>query len=193
MKGLDQCKEHQKLMEFFCEDEKMPCCGKCAIVSHRKCHHVVEIEKTKELKNLDLLNIQREFLEMEDKFKKIAHHLESSKDKFLKDALEITDKIQRMQDKVNEMFENLKQTVSKDITKFQKQAFDDFDAKTVFCDSSVTDLKHTVALIQAVTEQGSPAQQLIMANHFKDKGAELKTKTEKVSTELKDFVLKFDF
>ncbi|XP_060606588.1 E3 ubiquitin-protein ligase TRIM31-like [Ruditapes philippinarum] len=45
MENLDLCDQHQKLFEFFCEDEKKLCCSTCAIVNHRKCHSVVEIEK----------------------------------------------------------------------------------------------------------------------------------------------------
>jgi hypothetical protein len=45
MKGLDQCDQHQEVLKFFCEDDYQLCCSTCAIVDHRKCHNVVEIQK----------------------------------------------------------------------------------------------------------------------------------------------------
>jgi hypothetical protein len=48
MKGLDKCDQHQKVLEFFCEDENQLCCSTCAILNHRKCHSIVEILKVAE-------------------------------------------------------------------------------------------------------------------------------------------------
>ncbi|CAC5383174.1 unnamed protein product [Mytilus coruscus] len=40
------CKEHpDKTIEVYCQDHSKPCCTVCATVHHRKCEHVVTIDK----------------------------------------------------------------------------------------------------------------------------------------------------
>ncbi|XP_053395699.1 tripartite motif-containing protein 66-like [Mercenaria mercenaria] len=45
MNGLDRCGKHDKLVKFFCMDDRKLCCSTCAIIEHRKCFCVDEIKK----------------------------------------------------------------------------------------------------------------------------------------------------
>ncbi|KAH3731042.1 hypothetical protein DPMN_057047 [Dreissena polymorpha] len=42
MKGMDRCKEHGMLFEFFCEDHSKLCCPTC-VFTHRRCEELNEI------------------------------------------------------------------------------------------------------------------------------------------------------
>ena len=44
--GVVGCTEHpEKTIEIYCNDHSKPCCTVCATVHHRKCEHVVTIDK----------------------------------------------------------------------------------------------------------------------------------------------------
>ncbi|XP_060584043.1 probable RING finger protein 207 homolog [Ruditapes philippinarum] len=113
MKTLDECDQHEKLFEFFCEDEKKLCCSTCAIVNHRKCNSVVEIEKIAGKMTSSGSGLGEKLSEARDDAEGIARHICSSKDKLVQDIKEILIEVRRMRDEVMRMFDDLEDSVVK--------------------------------------------------------------------------------
>jgi hypothetical protein len=189
MKGLDRCKEHNKLFEFICEDHNMLCCSACAVAKHRKCHNVVEIENKAKTNATDLTSLRRDLLDIESKAKAYAKRFMNIRANVASDAINIISKIQKMQDKVNEMFENLKRNVAKEIDPLQQH----LDKKNDVCISDTTQVTEALSDVDNVRQQGTRAQQLIMAHHLKDRVKSLKAKIDNDISDLKDIHMSFDF
>lgn len=183
-----QCKVHNKPLELFCEDDNESMCSRCAIVCHRQCRSVIEIEQIVERNKLEMVSLKQELLDMETSEKKRLRHIRAIKYKFEADGSTITGKIQTMQDNVNKMFENLKQTVMKEIDAFQKQAFQIYDEKEVSCESVIAETNQI-----AFDMHGSQSEDILMFNQLKKKVEQLRTRLQQEQDEEKVIVLTFDF
>jgi hypothetical protein len=98
-----------------------------------------------------------------------------------------------MQDKVNEMFDNLKSNVDKEIHSFQQQAFHSLEMKNDVCISNTTKVTEALTDVDNVRQQGTSSQQLIMVHHLKDRVKTLKMKIDNDVSDLKDISMSFDF
>jgi hypothetical protein len=153
----------------------------------------VEIENKSKTSSADLTNIRRDLLDIESKVQTYAQRLMNVRGKAATETTEITNKIQEMQDKINEMFENLKKEVAKEMHSFQQQAFQDLDMKNDVCITNATNVAETLSDVENVIQQGTPSQQLIMAHHLKNRIMILKKKVYNDISELKDVNMSFDF
>ncbi|XP_053404890.1 E3 ubiquitin-protein ligase TRIM39-like [Mercenaria mercenaria] len=106
MKGLDQCEQHHKVFEFFCEDENQLCCSTCAIVDHRKCHSVVEIQMVVGRSASASSEVKVKLQEVREKAEKIVKYTKSSKEQLDQDVKEVPLTIRRMRDNVMKMFDD---------------------------------------------------------------------------------------
>ncbi|XP_053404879.1 zinc-binding protein A33-like [Mercenaria mercenaria] len=108
MNGFDQCDEHQNVLEFFCGDENQLCCSTCAIVDHRKCHSVVEIQKIAGKSASASSKSKVKLQEVREKAEKIVKNVKSAKEELDQDVKEVSLTIRRMRDNITSI--DLKQT-----------------------------------------------------------------------------------
>ncbi|XP_060602639.1 uncharacterized protein LOC132755741 [Ruditapes philippinarum] len=161
MKALDLCDQHQHSFEFFCEDEKKLCCSKCAIVNHRKCHSVVEIEKIAGNITSPISTLGETLKEAKEAAESVARHIRSSKDQLAQDIKEIHDKIRRMRDEVMEMFADLEESVNKRAETLQKETLQNLTMKQTQNEKHLADVTSCLETIESIFKNGTPVQKYI--------------------------------
>ncbi|XP_060564350.1 uncharacterized protein LOC132723610 [Ruditapes philippinarum] len=193
MKGLDQCDQHQKVLEFFCEDENQLCCSTCAFLYHRKCHSVVEILKVTGRSTNTKSTLKVKMEEVRQKAYKIVDSIVSSKEKLDEDAKEIPVKIRRMRDDVMKMFDELEVSVVKDVQSFRKETLEKLSIKQSQNEKYLADIKACLKTIDGVYQKGSLVQQFIVEQKMKNDVNVLHTNVDAECHDLKTVTVSFDF
>ncbi|XP_060591086.1 uncharacterized protein LOC132746045 [Ruditapes philippinarum] len=161
MKALDLCDQHQHSFEFFCEDEKKLCCSKCAIVNHRKCHSVVEIEKIAGNITSPISTLGEKLKEAKEAAESVARHIRSSKNQLAQDIKEIQVKIIRMRDEVMKMFADLEGYVNKRAETLQKETLENLTKKQTQNEKDLVDVTSCLETIESIFKNGTPVQKYI--------------------------------
>ncbi|XP_053404874.1 uncharacterized protein LOC128558730 [Mercenaria mercenaria] len=193
MRGLDQCDEHHKVLEFFCEDENQLCCSTCAIVDHRKCHSVVEIQKIAGSSASESSKLKVKLQEVNEKAEKIVKHAMSSKEKLDQDVKEVSLTIRRMRDDVMKMFDDLEISVAKDAESFKTETFNKLTRKQSDSEKHVADATKSIETIDNVYQNGTPLQQFILEHRIKKQVDELSSNVDKECQRLETVTVSFDF
>ncbi|XP_060584047.1 uncharacterized protein LOC132740207 [Ruditapes philippinarum] len=161
MKALDLCDQHQHSFEFFCEDEKKLCCSKCAIVNHRKCHSVVEIEKIAGKITSQISTLGEKLKEAKQSAESIARHIRSSKDQLAQDIKEIQEEVRRMRDEVMRMFDDLEDSVVKRAKTLRKETSTNLTKKQTQNEKHLADVTSYLETIERIFKNGTPVQKYI--------------------------------
>ncbi|XP_045185931.2 uncharacterized protein LOC123543932 [Mercenaria mercenaria] len=193
MKGLDQCDQHHKDLEFFCEDETQLCCSTCAIVNHRKCHSVVEIRMIAKRSESTRSQLKVKLQEIRKKAETVVQYTKSSKERLNKDVKDVTVKINRMRDNVMKMFDDLEISVAKDAESFQTETVDKLTRKQTDSEKHVADATTSLETIDNVHQKGTPSQQFILEHRMKKQVDELSSNVDKECQRLETVTVSFDF
>ncbi|XP_060556259.1 E3 ubiquitin-protein ligase TRIM39-like [Ruditapes philippinarum] len=161
MKALDLCDQHQHSFEFFCEDEKKLCCSKCAIVNHRKCHSVVEIEKITGKITSSISIFGDKLKEAKEAAEIVARHIRSSQDQLAQDIKEIQVKIRRMRDEVMEMFADLEDSFNKRAETLQKETLQNLTMKQTQNEKHLADVTSCLETIENILKNGTSVQKYV--------------------------------
>ncbi|XP_053403321.1 uncharacterized protein LOC128558378 [Mercenaria mercenaria] len=193
MKGLDQCDEHQKVLKFFCEDENQLCCSTCAIVDHRKCHSVVEIQKIAGRSAPTRSKLKASLQDIREKAETVVKYTKSSKERLKQDVKEVSLKIRRMRDNVMKMFDDLEVSVAKDAESFKTETLEKLTKKQSDNEKHIADATKSLETIDNVHQNGTPSQQFIMEQSMKKQVDELSSNVDKECQRLKTVTISFDF
>ncbi|XP_053392211.1 zinc-binding protein A33-like [Mercenaria mercenaria] len=193
MKGLDQCDEHHKVLEFFCEDDNQLCCSTCAIVDHRKCHSVVEIQTMAERSASTSSKLKIKLQEVREKAEKIVKDAKSSKEQLDQDVKEVSLKVRRMRDDVMKMFDDLEVSVTKDAESFKTETLDKLTKKQSDNEKHIADATKSLETVDNVHQNGTPSQQFILELRMKRQVDELSSNVDKECQRLESVVVSFDF
>ncbi|XP_060556258.1 uncharacterized protein LOC132716931 [Ruditapes philippinarum] len=161
MKALDLCDQHQRSLDFFCEDEKKLCCSTCAIFNHRKCHSVVEIEKIAGKITSPSSILGEKLKEAKKAAESLARHIRSSKDQLDKYIKEIHVNIRRMRDEVMRMFDDLEDSVVKRAKTLQKETLENLKKKQTINENHLADVTSCLETIESIYKNGTPVQKYI--------------------------------
>ncbi|XP_060597306.1 uncharacterized protein LOC132751186 [Ruditapes philippinarum] len=161
MKALDLCGDHQHSFEFFCEDEKKLCCSKCAIVYHRKCHSVVEIEKIAGKISSPISTLGEKLKEAKEAAEGVAKHIRSSKDQLAQDIKEIQVEVRRMRDEVMKMFDDLEDLVVKRAEILQRETLENLTKKQTRNEKHLADVTSCIETIESIFKNGTLVQKYI--------------------------------
>ncbi|XP_060578656.1 protein wech-like [Ruditapes philippinarum] len=124
-----RCDQHQKVLDYFCEDEKKLCCSTCAIVDHRECKIIVEVEKIAGKMMSPASSLEEILQEAKENAKDIKRHIISTIDQFAQDVQEIQANIKEMRDEVMKMFDELEVLIVKRAKSFQKETKGNLEKK----------------------------------------------------------------
>ncbi|XP_053392209.1 uncharacterized protein LOC128554897 [Mercenaria mercenaria] len=193
MKGLDQCDQHHKVLEFFCEDENQLCCSTCAIVDHRKCHSVVEIQKIAERSASASSKLKVKLQEVREKAEKIVKNTKSSKEKLNQDVKELSLKIRRMRDDVMKLFDDLEVSVAKDAESFKTETVNKLTKKQSDSEKHIADATKFLETIDNIHQNVTPSQKFILEQRMKKQVDELSSNVDKECQRLETVTISFDF
>ncbi|XP_053392210.1 uncharacterized protein LOC128554898, partial [Mercenaria mercenaria] len=141
----------QPCSKFFCEDENKLCCSTCAIVDHRKCHSVVEIQKIDRRSAVVKSKLKVTLQEVQEKAENIVKHAKSSKEQLDQDVKEVSITIRRMRDNVMKMFDDLEVSVAKDAESFKTETLDKLTRKQSNSEKYVADATKSLETIDNQT------------------------------------------
>ncbi|XP_045201731.2 E3 ubiquitin-protein ligase TRIM17-like [Mercenaria mercenaria] len=193
MKGLDRCDEHQKVLEFFCEGENQLCCSTCAIVVHRKCHSVVEIQRIAGRSVSTRSELKVKLQEAREKAVTVVKYTKLSKERLDQDVKEVTLKIRRVRDDVMKMFDELEVSVAKDAESFKTETLDKLTKKQSDNEKHITHATKSLETIDNVHQKGTASQQFIMEQRMKKQIDELSNNVDKECQRLETVTFSFDF
>ncbi|XP_045186389.2 uncharacterized protein LOC123544382 [Mercenaria mercenaria] len=193
MKGLDQCDEHQKVLEFFCEDENQLCCSTCAIVDHRKCHSVVEIQNIAGRSASASSKLKVKLHEVREKAEKIVQNAKTSKERLDQDVEEVSLTIRRMRDDVMKMFDDLEVSIAKDAESFKTETLDKLTKKQTDSEKHIANATKSLETIDNVDQNGTPSQKFILEQIMKRQVDVLSSDVDKECQNLETVTISFDF
>ncbi|XP_053404864.1 uncharacterized protein LOC128558722 [Mercenaria mercenaria] len=193
MKGLDQCDEHQKVLKFFCEDENQLCCSTCAIVDHRKCHSVVEIQKIAARSASASSKLKASLQDIREKAETVVKYTKSPKEQLDQDVKEVSLKIRRMRDNVMKMFDDLERSVAKDTESFKRETLGKLTKKQSDNEKHIADVTKSLETIDNVHQHGTPSQQFILEQRMKKQVSERSSNVDKECQRLETVTISFDF
>jgi WD40 repeat protein len=193
MKGIDQCIHHQKVIEFFCEDEEKLCCSTCAIVNHRKCQSVVDVQTVVEQSKRKKSNVKVKLLEVKQKAEIISNSVASSKRKLEEDVQNIPVKIKKRRDEVNKMFDELEQSVVKNVDSYKSETFGKLTKKQIQNDNYLANISTCLDTIENVNQNGTSVQQFIVEQKMKEDINVLYKKVNAECKGLETMTVNFEF
>ncbi|XP_053404870.1 uncharacterized protein LOC128558727 [Mercenaria mercenaria] len=193
MKGLDQCDEHQEVLKFFCEDENQLCCSTCAIVDHRKCHSVVEIQKITGRSASTSSQLMVKLQEIKVKAEKVIKNTKSTIEQLDQDVKEVSLTIRRMRDNVMKMFDDLEVSVAKDAKSFKTETVDKLTRKQSDNEKHVAEATKSLETTDNVHQNGTSSQQFILEQRMRKQVDELSCNVDKEYQRLETVTVSFDF
>jgi tripartite motif-containing protein 56 len=161
MKALDLCDQHQRSLEFFCEDEKKLCCSTCAIINHRKCHSVVEIEKIAGKINKRISTLGEKLKEAKEAAESVARYIRSSKHQLAGDIREIHVEVRRLRDKVMRMFDDLEESVVNSAETIERETLENLTRKQTQIEKHLADVTSCLETIESIFKNGTSVQKYI--------------------------------
>ena len=158
LRDFSRCEEHSdNNLNFFCKDDEVACCSTCAIVYHRQCDNVVEINdnRSEQVARTEIESMKA----LIDKITEFAQKVVEIKKTGLantKQQIEnIKDTLQDVRRKVNQTLELLEETVTeKTKAILKKQTIKDED-ETSTLKKYIEELKNYSTLVQTAIECGS--------------------------------------
>ncbi|XP_053404906.1 uncharacterized protein LOC128558747 [Mercenaria mercenaria] len=120
MEGLDRCETHVKLFEFLCNDHDKLCCSTCAIINHRTCDSVVEIQNIAVVSEETGMEIRSRLLGAKELCKSVVMHWNLFKISLRDTVKALPEKINNIRAQMNKKFDDLLHDVEKDSATFLK-------------------------------------------------------------------------
>ncbi|XP_045202646.2 E3 ubiquitin-protein ligase TRIM71-like [Mercenaria mercenaria] len=173
MKGVDKCEQHSELLKFFCEDENQLCCSTCAIVDHRKCHSVVEVQKIAGKSRSAGSQLKTKLEKVKSKAEMIVKYTESSQEQLSKDIKAIFVELKRMRGEINKVFDDLEVYVTMETDAFQAEVANDLAKKRSSGEKHIADVNKSLEMVDTASEKGTPSQQFIVEEKMKKQANEL--------------------
>ena len=158
LRDFSRCEEHSdNNLNFFCKDDEIACCSTCAIVYHRQCDNVVEIDDNRsEQVAMAEIESMKVLIDKITEFAKKVVEIKKTGIANTKQQIEnIKDTLQDVRRKVNQTLELLEETVTqKTKAILKKQAIKDED-ETSALKKYIEELKNYSTLVETAIECGS--------------------------------------
>ena len=188
------CTEHpEKTIEIYCNDHSKPCCTVCATVHHRKCEHVVTIDKAvygvkQSSKAIELLT------KLKDMSVKLSEILATRKDnvsRFEEETNAVLAEISNVRESVNKHLDEIEDKLRNEMTSTKKtiglKLNDDL--------TELSSLKSTVDnwkdMLEACLSKGSEIQCLVNLDELLEKVPRMDDDISKLLRDMKDISVSF--
>jgi predicted DNA-binding protein len=192
--GVVGCTEHpEKTIEIYCNDHSKPCCTVCATVHHRKCEHVVTIDKAvygvkESSKAIELLT------KLKDTSVKLSEILTTRKDnvsRFEDETNAVLAEISNVRESVNKHLDEIEDKLRNEMTSTKKT----IGLKLNDDVTELSSLKSTVDnwkdLFEACMSQGSEIQCLVNLEELLEKVPRMDDDIFKLFSEMKYISVSF--
>ncbi|XP_060567920.1 uncharacterized protein LOC132726601 [Ruditapes philippinarum] len=163
-----RCDQHQKVLDYFCEDEKKLCCSTCAIVDHSKCHSVVEVEKVAGKMTSPSSSLKEILQEAKENAEDIERHIITSKDQLAQNVQEIQAKIRETREEFMRIFDKLEASIVERAKSLQKETLCYLEKKQSQNEKHLANVKAYLETIHSIYQNGIPTQTFIAEQKIKN-------------------------
>ncbi|XP_060599843.1 uncharacterized protein LOC132753396 [Ruditapes philippinarum] len=193
MKGFDRCDQHKKPLEFYCDDDNTLCCSTCAILDHRKCHIVVEIEQIAEEMTTLSSRLEEKLQKTKEKAESIARHILSAKDQLAQDVNDLLVKIGGMRDEVMKLFDNLELFVVNRAESLQEKTLIKLTEKQSQNENYLAYVTECLERIDSINKNGNHVQKFIVEQKMENEVNILCRNVREEYQNLQTVSISFDF
>lgn len=158
LSDYSRCREHSDIdLNFFCSGDKTACCATCAVVYHRQCDSVVEIDNShsEEVAKTEIESMKSSV----DKLTAFAIEAVEIKKTALSKTKQqidnIKDTLQDVRRKINQTLDLLEQTVIEQTNATMKKQIIKDDDETSALKQHIADLKNYSTLVETAIECAS--------------------------------------
>jgi len=192
--GVVACTEHpDKTIEIYCNDHSKPCCTVCATVHHRKCEHVVTIDKAvygvkESSKAIELLT------KLKDTSVKLSEIHKTRKDnvsRFEEETNAVLAEISKVRESVNKHLDEIEDKLRNEMTSTKKRIGLKLNDDVI----ELSSLKSTVDswrdIFEACLSKGSEIQCLVNLDELLEKVPRMDDDISKLLREMRDISVSF--
>ncbi|KAH3807835.1 hypothetical protein DPMN_136183 [Dreissena polymorpha] len=158
MKGMDICPEHGKEVEFFCQDHSKLCCSKCVLI-HRKCDQVDEIASASGQERPQLQALHQSMIKLQSEADAIIADCKQSKTGLNESIAKISSEVDKMRDRIIQMFEEAKNKLITDVKQLKKTEVKRIRIKREASVKVKEEMYKVLPICCAVLEHGTTSQQ----------------------------------
>ena len=192
--GVVACTEHpEKTIEIYCNDHSKPCCTVCATVHHRKCEHVVTIDKAvygvkESSKAKELL------IKLKDTNVKLSEILTTRKDnviRFEEETNAALSEISKVRESVNKHLDEIEDKLRSEMTSTKKTIVLKLNDDVTELSSLKSTVDNWRDLFEACLSKGSDIQCLVNLDELLEKVPRFDDDISKLLREMKDISVSF--
>ncbi|KAL4240818.1 hypothetical protein ACF0H5_001606 [Mactra antiquata] len=153
------CTKHNKLFEFYCQQDDAFLCSKCAITSHRKCEVIVDIENMDGRSGCEKL--KNELVEAIHSTYQVTELLNETETRLSDDIRALSDKLKNMKARLIKIFDDFTDAILTHASVYSNTTQDDLKKKKVKCETKIKSMKKTIRTLDSIMNTGTPAEQFI--------------------------------
>ncbi|XP_063402415.1 E3 ubiquitin-protein ligase TRIM45-like [Mytilus trossulus] len=188
------CDEHpDKTIEIYCTDHSRPCCTVCATVHHRKCEHVVTIDKAvagvKE--STKAKELMKKLREASKNLGEIINTRKQKNTNFEKDIEVVLVEIANLREKLNNKLDELENKLREEVNSTRKNnvlRLNEESSELISLKSTFDNWKN---LFEACLLQGSEIQCLVKMEEISRKMPNIENDLSRIIQGLQDMSIKF--
>ncbi|XP_052090170.1 tripartite motif-containing protein 45-like [Mytilus californianus] len=189
------CDEHpDKTIEIYCKDHSQPCCTVCATVHHRKCEHVVTIDKaiTGVKESTKAQKVMKKLEETSNKLEGIIQNRHQNTTNFKKEIDVVEVEIANMRKKLNEKLDKVENEIREEVNNTRKSNLLKLSEESTELSALKSTFDHWKTIFEACLSQGSEIQCLVKMEEIFRKIPQFENDIGKVIQGIKDISVKFE-
>ncbi|XP_053404908.1 uncharacterized protein LOC128558749 [Mercenaria mercenaria] len=168
MEGLDRCVTHGNLFQFLCNDHDKLCCGACAIINHRDCNNVMEIQKVAVVSEEASMEVRSRLVCAKELCDSAVMHWNSTEIS-LRDSVKcLPEKINHIRAQMNKKFDDLLQDVEEDSATFMKLQLDKGNESRSNCNVFTKSFQTSLKFLDEVSLHGTVIQKFVAQHEIKE-------------------------
>ncbi|KAH3790622.1 hypothetical protein DPMN_168827 [Dreissena polymorpha] len=167
---IGRCPNHEnETAEYICKDQNQPCCGKCAITSHRKCEEVLTIIDVAKENNTLADRIANYTQKLEEKMMltlDLSHRVKEEPSRIESCSERIEKQLTELKVQLDEAFERIKNKVIGEVMSIKSKLLDQAKGNLQDVYVKLNDIRSKKAELEDVLSHGNEVHKyLYMLKH----------------------------
>ncbi|CAC5420811.1 TRIM56 [Mytilus coruscus] len=188
------CDEHpDKIIEIYCKDHSKPCCYVCATVHHRKCEHVITIDKavTGVKESTKAKELMKKLKETVETLEAVINTRKPSTTNFERETDAVLIEIGNVREKLNKKLDELENKIREEVNSARKNNVLRLSEESAELSSLKSTFDQWKNIFEACLSQGSEIQCLIKMEEIYSKLPQFEHDLSKAVQGIKDIHIKF--
>lgn len=179
---LQQCHDHNKTIEFVCEDDNTLCCSMCAVYNHRDCSVLVDIQK--KAMEEDPSKLKQELLEMQAMLNLASKHFVVESEKLTLQVADVQHQLHNIRGQLLESFDQLERKLIYKAMSLQNDKNAHIMEDVQVCSDLASGLEVLINKLDKAVANGTPDQVYIVNQTLKELSRPYEIKAEEQFSKL---------